>query len=80
MAREPCCTISYSGSVHFPKGGTWYIWWLPKGYAPTDEDVMICALPEQNGWEAYGLSRGERPPLVQAVVDVIEAFYNERRQ
>lgn len=77
--RKPCCTVSYSGSDHFPKGITWYVTWLPKGYAPTNEDQLVCAFPDQ-GWDEYGLGEGKRPPLIQAVVEAIEKYYSQPPQ
>ena len=72
--REPCCTVSLSGSDHFPKGTTWYVEWLPKGYGPSNEDRLICAFPDPGGaWceAGYGLSEERRPPLIAAVVKAI---------
>jgi len=78
--REPCCTVSFSGSEHFPKCATWYVTWLPKGYAPTSSDRLVCALPDPTGeWSNYGLRAGERPPLIEALVKTIEEFFKERK-
>lgn len=78
--HEPCCTVGFSGSDHFPKGATWYVTWLPKGYAPTTEDRLICAFPDPTGeWSDYGLKEGKRPPLIEAVVTAIEAHLSNPR-
>lgn len=72
--RSPCCTVSYSGADHFPKGITWYITWLPKGYAPTKEDELVCAVPDKGNWDSFGLREGEHPPLIQAICAAVEKF------
>lgn len=75
--RDPCCSVGFSGSDHFPRGVTWYVWWLPRGYATTPEDRILCAFPDQ-GWNEYGLGgQLPRPPLIEAVCKRIEQFMKD---
>lgn len=73
--REPCCSVGLSGESRFPRGVTWYVTWLPKGYAPTFEDRMVCAFPAplDGSWDDCSLSKGKRPPIIEAVCAAIEA-------
>lgn len=77
--REPCCMVSLTGigknDGHIPRGSLWLVTWLPKGYAPTMLDRLICAFPDPEGlWDDYGLSEGKRPPLIEAAVKAIEDY------
>jgi hypothetical protein len=58
----------------------WFIEWLPKGYGPGPDDRVICAFsaPPNGEWEQYGLSAGHRPPLIEAVVEVIERHMRQQ--
>lgn len=83
MQNEPtaCCSVGiggpYSIAVHGLEPGChvpWHITWLPNGYAPTPDDYVVClvAQPPGEDWSRYSLSRGERPPLIEAVCAAIE--------
>ena len=82
MSREPCCTVWFSGSDHFPKGPTYYITWLPKGYGPDPDERLICAFPSPvfAGEGEEGLSKGRRPPIIEAIADAIEKFMAEQAE
>lgn len=89
MAREPCCSVGVGGDYKIAAMGLdsgcsspWHISWLPKGYAPTHDDFVICLVAEPPGedWSEYGLKEGTRPPLVQAVVDAIESHMAAKKQ
>jgi hypothetical protein len=60
---------------HIPPGGLWLIEWLPKGYGPTPNDKLVCVFPDQ-GWRELGhhVKEGGLPPLIEAVVKVIEDY------
>lgn len=76
---KPHCSVGFSGADHFPKGGTWYITWMPKGYAPSSDMKMVCAIPDQGWANTYSVARDEGwPPLVAAIVQAIEAHYAEQ--
>ncbi len=79
--REACCTVGFGGDYRIAAHGLepgchhpWHITWLPKGYGPTREDYVIClvAQPPNEDWEQYGLSKGKRPPLIEAICAAIE--------
>jgi hypothetical protein len=87
MAREACCSVGLGGPYEIATSGLepgcrhpWHISWLPKGYAPTPDDFIVCLIAEPPGedWSEYGLSRGLRPPLVEAVCAAIEAAMRGR--
>lgn len=78
--RAGCCTVSFGGLQGFPTGHVgysawgWEIVWLPKGYAPTPDDKPICAFPNptDGSWDEYGLGKGRRPPIIEAVCELVE--------
>ena len=81
--RKARCAVGCGGPYAIAKSGLepgcrhpWHISWLPKGFAPTREDFIICLVAEPPGedWSDYGLARGERPPLVEAICSAIEAL------
>jgi hypothetical protein len=86
---EPCCSVGTGGAYRIAAHGLepgcdspWHISWLPKGYAPTHDDYVIClvARPPDEDWSECGLSEGNRPPLVQAICNAIEAHMRAKRQ
>lgn len=50
----------------------WRIDFLPKGYGITANDFHVLSLPHIPAWDEYGLGKGERPPLIEKIVKVIE--------
>lgn len=81
MKKRGRCAVGYGGPYEIAINGLepgckrpWHISWLPKGYAPTRDDFVICLVAEPPGgnWDQYGLARGERPPMIEAICTVIE--------
>lgn len=74
--RKGCVAVGYGGEVG---AAPWHVMWLPKGYAVTAGDRMVCYFAEpQNSWsKSYGLKEGHRPPLIEAVCKAIEQFMAE---
>lgn len=79
--REPCCSVGYGGDYEICAHGLesgckrpWHISWLPKGYGPTRDDFIIClvAVPPGDDWSRYGLAKGKRPPIIEAICVAIE--------
>lgn len=76
--REPCCTVGYTWcdkNGHIPGGPLWMVEWLPKGYAISLEDRLICTFFDTGGlWKAYepGPQEDHTPPLIRVVVKAIE--------
>lgn len=80
MAREGVCSVSLSGSEHFPRGVTWYVTWLPHGYAPTKDDRLICAFPFIDGeHDGFGLGGPEPPPPeIKVVADALTDYFRSK--
>lgn len=79
--RGACCSVGYGGPYEIAKYGLepgckhpYHISWLPNGYAPTHDDYIIClvACPPKENWDHFGLAKGERPPLIEAICSAIE--------
>lgn len=79
--RSACCAVSFSSADHFPKGAAWFVTWLPRGYAPTPDDRLICAFPDQEEWgDNYTLRAGNRPPMIEAVCTAITEALRTARE
>jgi hypothetical protein len=83
MSRTACCSVGLGGPYEIPESGDdhgckypWHICWLPKGYAVTPNDYVIClvAEPPDEDWEKFGLGKGSRPPLIEAICKTIENY------
>lgn len=85
--KEGHCTVGRGGPYQIAKSGLepgceypWHILWLPKGYAPTHNDYCICliAKPPDEDWSEFGVKRGKRPPLIDAICEAIEKHMKNR--
>lgn len=87
---EPCLSIGYSGcdkSGHIPGGPIWMLHWLPKGYAPTEQDRLLAVFFDTDyQWDGCGLRMPEDcdeekprplPRLLQVVKIAIEQHLRE---
>lgn len=72
--RKPHCTVGYTGckkNGHIPGGPLWTVTWLPKGYAVTLEDRLICTFFDtEHTWDEFGPKNP--PPLIKVVCKAIE--------
>lgn len=78
--REPCCTVGYTGcekNGHIPGGPLWTVEWLPKGYAVTLEDRLICTFFDTDHLWDGKFGPKSPPPLIKAVCKAIEDHLRE---
>ena len=80
--QEPCCTVGYSiceKNGHIPGGPLWTVEWLPKGYAVSLEDRLICTFFDTGClWDEFGPKNP--PPLIKAVCRAIENHLREHSE
>lgn len=88
--RRAAVSVGYSWCEkkgHIPGGPIWMLHWLPKGYAPTKEDRLLCVFFDTSErWEGGGLRMPEdcdedkprpMPRLLQIVAKAIENHLRE---
>ncbi len=77
--RSPCASPGCGGDYRIPASGLdpgyrwpWHISWLPKGYAVTEDDRVVCVVapPHDEDWSDIE----GRPPLVEAICEAIERY------